>query len=137
MMPSEKRVPKTSGLARAIYLVKSDFGRADGWQIELDGRAVGRLTDPFWEDQFWHSYAVTANTEDEAPLIRDDQLWSESKFAFRSLGTGETVTYAFCGGGPPFVREGRILMRRLYLLPNSRLEGLWLTMLQLLPTRRA
>lgn len=135
MMSSGHRAPKTSAYARASYLVRSDFGRVDGWYIELDGRVIGDLADPFWADQFWHSYTVTTKSQDDDALIRDDRLWSEGRFTFRSRRTGETVVHAFCGGAPPFVREGRVLMRRLYLLPNSRVENLWLTLFQLLPAK--
>ena len=121
----------------ARFLVDSDYGREAGWDIELDGRVVGQLSDPKWADMFWYSYAVTDVVADapgsyrESSPIATEALWSECRFAFRSRGTGEVARHAFPGGRPPVVRGGRVLMRGLYLVPSSRMESLLVWILSL------
>lgn len=124
-------------LARARYLVRSNFGRDDGWYIELDGNLVGELSDARWSDMFWDSYAVTEHPISESSALRDDTLWSHCKFTFRNRSTGEVVATAFCGGTPPFIRDGRVLMRALYLPPSSLVERLWTGAVRLLAPRKS
>ena len=112
-----------SQLQRARFLVRSDFGRRCGWDIELDGEHVGVLDQPLFEDMFWCSYRVQPNSGDAS--VYDDRLWETTRFEFRSRATSELVEGAFVGGSPPFVQDGRVNMRRLYLVPHSRLERLF------------
>ncbi len=119
-----------SSLSRARFLVLSNFGRASGWYIELDGKRVGELVDPQWADMFWDSYTVRAWSD----VLRDDTLWNDCRLSFWSQQTGERVTGAFAGGSPPFIRDNRVGMRGLYLTPSSRLES-WLVDLYLLRRR--
>jgi hypothetical protein len=104
-------------LARARYLLASEHGRRDGWYVELDGAPVGELDDARSEDMFWDPYAVTASPG--GAVIHDDSLWNAGRFTFRSRSAGEVVETALCGGRPPFVRDGRVLLRGLYLAPRG------------------
>jgi hypothetical protein len=122
--------------ARSRFLVRSNFGRASGWTVELDGYCVGELTECQWVDMFWDSYAVTPVGDVDPPPILDDKYWSESKFVFRNRESGAIVTYAFCGGSPPYVKNGRVLMRRLYLVPTNRLESLCISLLRIVQSAR-
>lgn len=45
-------------LMRGLWLKETEWGRAAGWWIELEGRRVGRLTAPHVEDMFWMSYEL-------------------------------------------------------------------------------
>ncbi len=107
-----------NALHRARWLTRSNFGRNDGWFVELDGRVVGELDDPRWEDMFWYSYAVRRVGGPGSPLD-DDALWSECRFSFRSRTCGERVDGVLVGGTPPFVHSNRVLLRGLYLQPSS------------------
>jgi hypothetical protein len=125
-----------SSFDRARLLHSSNFGRCDGWYIELDGNLVGELSDARFEDMFWYSYAVEEIVTAGRSPIFDDDLWNACRFKFRNRHTGEVVEHAFCGGSPPFVRDGRVLMRALYLEPNTAAERLWLRILSLVLKRR-
>jgi hypothetical protein len=123
-------------LYRARHLLVSDHGRRDGWYVDLDGRTVGDLGDVRSEEMFWDSYAVTAESEASASTIRDDSLWNACRFTFRNRLTGDVVTTALCGGHPPFVRDGRVLIRGLYLVPTGLVQRLILRGLTILRPRR-
>jgi hypothetical protein len=81
-------------LARARYLLTTDHGRRDGWYVELDGRTVAELDDVRFEEMFWDSYAVTAESNSPTSPIRDDSLWNACRFTFRNRGSDEVVTTA-------------------------------------------
>ena len=121
--------------ARARFLLASDNGRRDGWNVELDGMPVAELGDARSEEMFWDSYAVTAPSE--ASPIFDDFLWNACRFSFRSRSTGEVVETVISGGQPPFVRDGRVLLRGLYLAPHRAAERLMLRGLSLLRSQKA
>ena len=121
---------------RARDLLVSNYGRADGWHVELDDRRVAELTGVNFEDVFWDSYEVSANTYDDASQIRDDRLWAASRFVFRSRRTGELVATAFCGGTPPFIRNGRVRIRGLYLSAHTVAQRVCLRILKILGPRR-
>lgn len=99
-----------------------DPQRRCGWTIELDGQAVGELDQPVQDDMFWVSYRVQAPPDSP---VWEDELWNHAHFTFRSKANGQRVTGAFAGGSPPFVRDGRITMRALYLPSGSRWKSLW------------
>jgi hypothetical protein len=123
-------------LDRARFLCSSNYGRLDGWYVELDGTPVGELSDARFEDMFWYSYAVNEIGTAAGSPVYEDGLWNACRFTFRHRFSGEVVNEAFCGGKPPFVRNGRVLMRALYLLPNTALERFWLRVLSVLPRRK-
>lgn len=126
---------RKSTLGRARWLISSDLGRDDGWTVELDGRVVGELHNPRWEDMFWYSYAVRRLGESDSPLD-DDALWNECRFSFRSRTSGERVDRALVGGTSPYVQSDRVLMRGLYLEPSSLVERGLLFLRDVLPSHR-
>jgi hypothetical protein len=115
---------------RASNLLESEGGRRDGWHIELDGRVVGALDDPQWVQMFWYTYAVKGDLLAAGSPLRNNDLWARCRFVFRSRRTGD-APHAFCGGRPPFIREGRVLMRGLYLVPKTVRERFWTRMIWL------
>jgi hypothetical protein len=119
-------------LGRARDLLVSNYGRADGWFVELDDKRVAELTGVRSEDMFWDSYEVASNSHDDGSQIRDDALWHACRFSFRNRRTGELVATAFCGGTAPFVRDGRVRIRGLYLRASTAAERVCLAVLRLL-----
>ncbi len=102
------------------------------WMIELDGEVLGLLDDPQCEDMFWRSYALHGDLSHDAPL-GNDRLWADCRFDFLCMCCGALAPNAFCGGKPPFVRRGRILMRGLLVpAPVTRRRGIcaWLRRLR-------
>jgi hypothetical protein len=116
-------------LVRARHLLASNYGRDDGWSVELDGRSVGELSDARFEEMFWDSYAVSA--AHDSPIF-DDASWNACRFDFRNRRTGDVVTTAFVGGAAPFIRHGRVHIRGLHLKDETSAERLWLRMLSLI-----
>lgn len=93
-------------------------GHGVRWTIALDGNALGVLDDPRWEEMFWCSLSVQGDLRANAPL-RNDQLWAACRFEFRCRCCDAVAPNALCGGSPPFVRSGRVLMRGL-VVPAAR-----------------
>ncbi len=118
-----------STFRHASFLVRSNFGRASGWIVELDGSPLGQLTDCVNADMFWDSYSIVPIQRTDTSRLYDDELWNGCKFRFKNQVSSEYVSDAFCGGAPPFVRGGRILMRRLYLSPKTSSESLLIAVL--------
>jgi hypothetical protein len=119
-------------LERARALVRTNYGRRDGWSIEFRGVTVGELEDPKRVELFWDSYAVRFTAPSRNAVLVDDELWKRGAFVFRNRRTGEVAPHAFCSGPPPFIRDGRVVMRGLYLVPSSLLERACLCVLDLL-----
>lgn len=121
---------KLSALARARQLVASNYGRKFGWYIELHGVVVGEL-EYLSSEQFWATYRVRASSAATAAITHDDSRWFRVKYCYRNrVLDGYADSTAYCGG-PPFVQEGMVMMRGLYLSPNSWLESFFVTMLDL------
>lgn len=105
---------------RDRQLAESNFARNFGWFIEYENRIIGELEDCRPIEMFWDSYAVKPAEPPLAQLLFDDNLWKQCKLRFRNRVLEEYCDSAFCGGSPPFIRDGRISMRGLYLLPDSK-----------------
>ncbi len=123
-------------IKRAQFLARTNVGRQSGWIVELDGCPIGQLTDCVKTDMFWDSYAIAPIQGTDSSHLYNDELWNSAKFCFRIRESGEYANDAFCGGAPPFVKSGRILMRRLYLSPQYRSESLLVGMLSKLTRSR-
>ena len=121
-------------LGRARSLLRSDFGRRDGWYIELAGAVIGELEDPLWVDMFWDSYSLRRIAAEYRFALLDDELWHSGALVFRNRRTKEIARWAFAGGSP-VVRNGRVTMRGLYLVPTSMLERACLHALELFGRR--
>jgi hypothetical protein len=105
---------------RTKLLAESNYGRDFGWYIEYEGAVIGELDECKWCDMFWDRYCVTPSSGVGETLIRNDDLWNECRFHFRNRRLDEYPLNAFCGGTPPFVDDGKITMRALYLLPENK-----------------
>lgn len=86
-------------------------------EVLLDGGVVGIVTDRRQVDMFWFSYAL----EPLDARVLDDGRWGRCRFHFRDPVTGRVCTTAFVGGSPPFVRDGRVLIRAMYFTCRRRL----------------
>jgi hypothetical protein len=122
-------------LDRARSLLRSNFGRRDGWFVEFRGAVVGELEEAERVEQFWDSYVVRCAPDSTDLLLRNDDLWNRCAFIFRNRRTHESARHAFPGRGAPFVRDGRVHMRGLYLVPESALERACLEVLEFLGPR--
>lgn len=113
-MTSEPTAPIDERRLRATA-----HGRSEGWDVELDGRAVAFLDQPRFEDMFWISYRITPTTEDAdlAAQLLSEEFWRDRPLTglrFRSRALGLVAPHAFPSAGP-FVEPGRLNMRALYL----------------------
>ena len=117
-------------LDRARSLLRSRFGRADGWFVELDGNVLAELDDPQWVDMFWCSYAVHVRAPEHEPTVYSDEAWNACTFVLRNRRTREIAPNAFAGG-TPVIRDGRVTMRGLDLAPASPLEEVCVRVLDL------
>jgi hypothetical protein len=98
-------VPMMRGRANeAAFLVRSNFGRASGWIVELEGRSVGQLTNCTRAAMFWDSYSIAALRGMDASALWNDQLWNAWKFRFRNRESGE------CAAETQIVRRTRMVM---------------------------
>lgn len=104
--------------ARARQLAQSNYGRNFGWYVEFEGKVIGELVDPRSEEMFWDSYRVICTDASSEAALRDNSHWNECRFRYRNKVLGEYAN-GFCGGSQPFIRDQRILMRGLYLLPEN------------------
>jgi hypothetical protein len=115
---------------RALQIRQTNYGRTAGWVVERNGLPIALLTEPRQEDMFWVSYQLHIITEDEK-LSRDlgtKEFWKSqecSDLVWRSRQFGDIADGPFPAGAP-FTRDGRLIMRALYLHPTEPDPGSWL-----------
>lgn len=104
-------------------LEDTNYGRSQGWDLELGGVVVAHLDDPRFEDMFWFSYTLVPLTSDPAlaELLLSDAFWRGHGWhglVFRSRALGIAADAAF-PALTPFVAPGRLMMRGLYITPEQ------------------
>lgn len=102
---------------------ETNYGRSEGWDLELEGERVAFMDESRWEDMFWVSYRLTVTTDDPALKERmmSEEFWKGndwSKLVFRSRATGLIAEKAFPAGAP-FVGPQRVNMRALYIFADG------------------
>ena len=102
---------------RRLRIWQTNYGRDEGWHVELEGVRVAELVDCQFADHFWDSYQIVpvANEwEDEKGLLKR-MFWDDFKnLTFRNR-TFEEVANAAWPSSNPLNEEGRVYMRALYL----------------------
>ncbi len=109
----------TSSWRERLRIWETEQGRAEGWDIEFDGRVVGRLDEPRQEEMFWTSYRVAATTEDPvwSALLVSEEFWRgdmSTQLVFRSRALGNLAEEPFSAAGG-FVGPQRVAMRGLFI----------------------
>jgi len=105
-------------------LKRTDYGRSEGWDVELDGRAIAYLDQPVWEDMFWVSYRITPSTDDAALAVRllteefwRGEEWLNMRALYLTTDTPDLPESAARGDPPPrpaggLIHRLRDLLRR-------------------------
>ncbi len=103
-------------LRREIY--QSNFAREAGWWVEENGRRLARLSDPWYVEMFWDSYAITPLSDDpaECAAILSEEFWHGRQLRFRSAQFNQYAENAFPALINPLAVPGRVTMRALYLV---------------------
>ncbi|MBX2840884.1 MAG: hypothetical protein KTR26_03885 [Flammeovirgaceae bacterium] len=107
------------GIPRYREFKNSNYGREDGWYIELKGEVLGELIECKWEDMFWDSYEIHSIAEDKEKSLFDTKLWDNNRFDFRNKKFNNYAKFAFPSGIHENITIGkgqRIRMRGLYIL---------------------
>lgn len=114
-----------------LRIWESDYGRSEGWDLELDGEIVGLLDDPQSADMFWDSYRLTVTTDD--PMLKERLLSTEFwkygdclSLVCRSRATGLLAAYVL--PAPGFNQFNRIEMRGLYILLRGPAPWDWIVL---------
>jgi hypothetical protein len=65
-------------MSRRLQTIESNYGRDQGWFVEVAGKTVAVLTDCRFEDMFWDSYRVepTASDPDVAAPVLSEEFWN-------------------------------------------------------------
>jgi len=96
------------------------MGDYSEWIVELDGREIGRLVNPRFEDMFWELYDLESD-DGYSPELHDPELWKECRFKFKEPDTGEYCESGFsaitCADD---LERSRIRMRGLYTASTRR-----------------
>ena len=106
------------GYRDRLRVWESDYGRSEGWDLELDGRVVARMDEPRFEDMFWMSYRVTPVTDDPALAERvlTEAFWKGGEpldLVYRRA-TGLVAEHPV-PSTRPLVGPSRVNMRGLYV----------------------
>lgn len=100
---------------RRKKLEQSDYGRVEGWEVELDSVKIARLVRPTNEDMFWYSYELDLIN----PLFKEEIykafFWEKGHLTFFSKALNE-----YCNNKPIVnlmeqERAVKILIRGLYI----------------------
>ncbi|WP_254513562.1 hypothetical protein [Anatilimnocola floriformis] len=114
-----------------LRIWESDYGRSDGWDVELDGKLVALLDEPQFEDMFWYSYRLSVTADD--PTLKERMLTAEFwkgddclRLVCRSRATGFVVEHPL--PAPGFNQSNRVLMRFLYISIRDPLPWDWIVL---------
>ena len=109
---------------RRMEIINSDYGRRAGWLVEHGGQTIGTLADPEFSDMFWESYRLKPSPTTAASLetLIDSNWWRNAPLSFRNERFDTVVSTALCAG---LNRDGRIVMRGLYINLESAAIELW------------
>lgn len=102
------------GYLRLLHLWESKNGRDAGWNVEIDGRPVAKLSDCKSSDMFWDSYRL--EVLEDAPKRGDlgsDSFWGEGRSCLRNRRFGEIAPNAIVR--VPESDPTRIFVRGAYL----------------------
>lgn len=100
---------------RRKKLEQSDYGREEGWIIEVDAVKIAALIKPIYEDMFWYSYElVLINTLFKCEIY-EALFWERSDLFFFSKALNE-----YCYNKPIVnlmerERMEKVLIRGLYI----------------------
>jgi hypothetical protein len=120
-------------MSRRLQIIESNYGRDQGWFVEVQGRTLAVLTDCRFEDMFWDSYRVepTAADPEQAALVQSEEFWNRLDVyqpVIRDRAFGEVAPNAFAAWREPGLGvslTGRVSMRGLYLVvPSCPWDGL-------------
>lgn len=89
------------------------------WFIEYQGKVIGELIEPKFEDMFWVSYQLNQLDEEAENILSSIELWNQCEFQFRNKKTGNYAPNAIIAGKHLLSNEmtdKRIAMRALYYM---------------------
>ncbi|MEM9252810.1 MAG: hypothetical protein AAGB29_10720 [Planctomycetota bacterium] len=106
-----------------LAIWESNFGRSDGWILEVDGHPTAVLDDNEYYDMFWDSYRVSLLPESKYTLdeVFTMEFWCKRSLVYRSKATDITTRQAVISSGEAFPKPGRVVLRGLYIsigMPN-------------------
>lgn len=88
--------------------------RSNEWLLSLDGRDLGVLSEPTYDDMFWSWWRVTPLHPLFVPRLLDPTVWSGVRFRVRHRQSGREVsTFSALGAPTPIEDERglRVLLR--------------------------
>lgn len=72
--------------SRKISALKStDFGRKNGWNVELNDQVIAKLKNPVFVDMFWYSYDLEIVEAAMSGQLADKFFWDRDGLRFYSL----------------------------------------------------
>lgn len=103
---------------REKALEASDYGKKDGWYVELDDKKIVQLTNVRYGEMFWDAYDFTILDISKSNEIKDQDFWVNDKLKFYSIALKEYTD------SEPIVRifkeddnEIQMMIRGLYITP--------------------
>lgn len=99
---------------RTVQLAESNYGRAYGWWVELNGKVIAELQHCHFEDMFWDSYKVVACQAGFEEKILDKDFWFQPDIKFRNKGLNEYCDPLIGLGQENLAVTSRLWVRGLY-----------------------
>ncbi|MFK8010185.1 MAG: hypothetical protein AB8H03_27775 [Saprospiraceae bacterium] len=87
------------------------------WFIEYQGKVIGKLIEPEFDDMFWVSYQLIPSNEETQNILSNITLWNQCQFQFRNKTTGNYAPNAIIAAQHLVsnkMTDKRISMRALY-----------------------
>lgn len=83
-------------------------------EVLHENEVVATISDRENKEMFWHEYSISPIDKVSQNIIENDDLWDQCKFTFRDPKTNRVCNSGLAGGGPPYIKDGRIQLRGLY-----------------------
>ena len=67
----------------------SNYGRKEGWYIELEGRRIGEIINPERVAEFWHQYELILFDQSLSNTIENYKFWDNPSLRYFSKSLEE------------------------------------------------
>ena len=80
------------------------------WTIERDGQPIGRLSEPEYEEMFWHTAILTPspNGGETVENLFKDEYWQDCQYTVRHTFSGKILEHVIIRA---FGKPDRLLIR--------------------------
>lgn len=78
---------------RKKRIIDSNYGRKEGWYIELEGRRIGEIINPEHVAEFWHQYELILFDHSLSNAVENYEFWENPSLKYFSKSLEKYCIY--------------------------------------------